>query len=477
LSSTGILTPDIIDQETDVTVIASKNGISLSKQFGDISVPKRGLTDSEFLKQYLNQLSVPSLITEKLKLIDEANAEGIKVTLLSSNPAVLLNDGSIDPAATNTTLSLTVTAEKGTATESKTFNQLTVPMKNPSPADIVQSYLDGLSIPNILTNNLVLQAPTGITVSIKSDKPSVVASGGVVTQGIVDEVVDITITATKDGITKNRTITGIKVPLSPTKLVDKALQDLSLNSLTDLTSSISLPTQINGLPITWKSSNTNIISNTGIIIPTVSSQVFSLTAWITKDGILKSKTFDGTLAGNLSLILKEDLARIAAVSPTLNVYLDLKLPTTLNGIPLTWKSSNESLLTSLGIVKNRSQITPFTLSATTGNTSSILSLATQDTQTSLLSSLLNVLGGIVNPIVDSLTLGKSASLPKSYGGVLGIGAKSIDGWTSSHPDIVTIQGNQAVVTPDKYEHLVVLFAKFEDVPKPVPFLIKVPAKK
>ncbi|MGX9806513.1 immunoglobulin-like domain-containing protein [Exiguobacterium acetylicum] len=477
LSSTGVLTRDIVDRTTDITVLASKNGLSLSKQFENISVPKRALTDTEELQKYLNQLSIPSLITENLKLIDEANAEGIKVTLSSSDPTVLLNDGSIAPAATNTTLSLIVTAEKGTATETKTFNQLTVPMKNPSPADIVQSYLDSLSIPNILTNNLVLQAPTGITVSIKSDKPSVVASGGVVTQGIVDEVVDITITATKDGITKNRTITGIKVPLSPTKLVDKALQDLSLSSLTDLTSSLSLPTQINGLPITWKSSNTNIISNTGTIIPAVSSQAFSLTAWITKDGILKSKTFDGTLAGNLSLILKEDLARIAAVSPTLNVYLDLKLPTTLNGIPLTWKSNNESLLTSLGIVKNRSQITPFTLSATTGNTSSILSLATQDTQISLLSSLLNVLGGIVNPIVDSLSIGKSASLPQSYGGLLGIGAKPITNWTSSHPDIVTVQGNQAVVTPDKYEHLVVLFAKFGDVPKPVPFIIKVPAKK
>ncbi|WP_294740261.1 immunoglobulin-like domain-containing protein [uncultured Exiguobacterium sp.] len=477
LSSTGILTRDIVDRTTDITIIASKNGISLSKQFESISVPKRALTDAEELQKYLDQLTLPSLLTEKLNLIDEASAKGITVTLSSSNTAVLLNDGSIIPAATNTKLSLTVTAKKGEATETKTFDQLTVPMKDPSAADIVQSYLDSLSIPNILTTNLVLQAPTGITVSIKSDKPSVVASGGVVTQGLTDELVDITITATKDSVTKNRTITGIKVPLSPTKLLDKALQDLSLSSLTDLTSSLNLPTQINGLPITWKSSNTNIISNTGTIIPAVSSQAFSLTAWITKDGVLKSKTFDGTIAGNLSLILKEDLARIAAVSPTLNVYLDLKLPTTLNGSPLTWKSSNESLLTSLGIVKNRSQITPFTLSATTGNTSSILSLATQDTQTSLLSSLLNVLGGIVNPIVDSLTLGKSASLPQSYGGVLGIGSKSISEWKSSHPDIVTIQGSQAVVTPDKYEHLVVLFAKFGDVPKPVPFLIKVPAKK
>jgi len=474
LSSTGILTRDIVDRTTDITVIASKNGLSLSKQFEKISVPKRGLTDTEELQKYLDQLSIPSLLNDNLNIQPPT---GIEVTLSSDNTNVLSNDGKVTPSNANESVSLTVIAKKGSVELQKIFTNLLVPKVGLSTDELLLSYINKLNLPTTLVSDIVLQVPTGITVSITSDKPSVVASGGIVTQGITDEIVNITITATKDGVTKDRTITGIKVPLSPTKLLDKALQDLSLTSLTNLTSSLSLPTEINGLPITWKSSNANIISNTGTIIPAVSSQAFSLTAWIMKDGVLKSKTFDGTIAGNLSLILKEDLARIAAVSPTLNVYLDLKLPTTLNGSPLTWKSSNESLLTNLGIVKNRSQITSFTLSATTGNTSSILSLATQDTQTSLLSSLLNVLGGIVNPIVDSLSIGKSASLPQSYGGLLGIGAKPITNWTSSHPDIVTIQGNQAVVTPDKYEHLVVLFAKFGDVPKPVPFVIKVPAKK
>ncbi|WP_294750055.1 immunoglobulin-like domain-containing protein [uncultured Exiguobacterium sp.] len=474
LSSIGILTRDIVDRTTDITVIASKNGISLSKQFEKISVPKRGLTDTEVLQKYLDQLSIPSLLNDNLNIQPPT---GIEVSLSSDNTNVLSNDGKVTPSNANESVSLTVIAKKGSAELQKKFTNLLVPKVGLSTDELLLSYINKLTLPTTLVSDIVLQVPTGITVSITSDKPSVVASGGIVTQGITDEIVNITITATKDGVTKDRTITGIKVPLSPTKLLDKALQDLSLTSLTNLTSSLSLPTEINGLPITWKSSNANIISNTGTIIPAVSSQAFSLTAWIMKDGVLKSKTFDGTIAGNPSLILKEDLARIAAVSPTLNVYLDLKLPTTLNGSPLTWKSSNESLLTNLGIVKNRSQITSFTLSATTGNTSSILSLATQDTQTSLLSSLLNVLGGIVNPIVDSLSIGKSASLPQSYGGLLGIGAKPITNWTSSHPDIVTIQGNQAVVTPDKYEHLVVLFAKFGDVPKPVPFLIKVPAKK
>ncbi|WP_294744757.1 immunoglobulin-like domain-containing protein [uncultured Exiguobacterium sp.] len=474
LSSTGILTRDTVDRTTDITVIASKNGISLSKQFEKISVPKRGLTDTEVLQKYLDQLSIPSLLNDNLNIQPPT---GIEVSLSSDNTNVLSNDGKVTPSNANESVSLTVIAKKGSAELQKKFTNLLVPKVGLSIDELLLSYINKLTLPTTLVSDIVLQVPTGITVSITSDKPSVVASGGIVTQGITDEIVNITITATKDGVTKDRTITGIKVPLSPTKLLDKALQDLSLTSLTNLTSSLNLPTEINGLPITWKSSNANIISNTGTIIPAVSSQAFSLTAWIMKDGVLKSKTFDGTIAGNPSLILKEDLARITAVSPTLNVYLDLKLPTTLNGSPLTWKSSNESLLTSLGIVKNRAQITPFTLSATTGNTSSILSLATQDTQTSLLSSLLNVLGGIVNPIVDSLSIGKSASLPQSYGGLLGIGAKPITNWTSSHPDIVTIQGNQAVVTPDKYEHLVVLFAKFGDVPKPVPFLIKVPAKK
>ncbi len=474
LSSTGILTRDIVDRTTDITVIASKNGISLYKQFEKISVPKRGLTDTEVLQKYLDQLSIPSLLNDNLNIQPPT---GIEVTLSSDKTNVLSNDGIVIPGIKDELVSLKITAKKGSSTLQKTFSNLVVPQAGLSVRDLLESYLKNLTIPTKLTENLVIQPPTGVKLSLSSDDPGVLSNSGVIVRGDTTKNIVVTVQVEKDGVTAEKSFPEIEVPWTLEAELNQAVKDLSLSSLTDLKLPLNLPTEVNKLPITWTSSNTNAITNTGTIIPAVSSQAFTLTAWITKNGVLKSKTFNGTIAGNLSLILKEDLARIATASPTLNVYLDLKLPKSLNGSPLNWSSSNESLMTTLGKVLVTSKIAPFTLSAATGNTSSSLSLSTQDVRTSLLSGLLNLLGSIVDPIVDSLTLGKSASLPKSYGGVLGIGAKSIDGWTSSHPDIVTIQGNQAVVTPDKYEHLVVLFAKFEDVPKPVPFLIKVPAKK
>ncbi|WP_214859248.1 immunoglobulin-like domain-containing protein [Exiguobacterium sp. s161] len=474
LSSTGILTRDIVDRTTDITVIASKNGLSLSKQFEKISVPKRGLTDTEVLQKYLDQLSIPSLLNDNLNIQPPT---GIEVTLSSDKTNVLSNDGIVIPGIKDELVSLKITAKKGSSTLQKTFSNLVVPQAGLSVRDLLESYLKNLTIPTKLTENLVIQPPTGVKLSLSSDDPGVLSSSGVIVRGDTTKNIVVTVQVEKDGVTAEKSFPEIEVPWTLEAELNQAVKDLSLSSLTDLKLPLNLPTEVNKLPITWTSSNTNAITNTGTIIPAVSSQAFTLTAWITKNGVLKSKTFNGTIAGNLSLILKEDLTRIATASPTLNVYLDLKLPKSLNGSPLNWSSSNESLMTTLGKVLVTSKIAPFTLSAATGNTSSSLSLSTQDVRTSLLSGLLNLLGSIVDPIVDSLTLGKSASLPKSYGGVLGIGAKSIDGWTSSHPDIVTIQGNQAVVTPDKYEHLVVLFAKFEDVPKPVPFLIKVPAKK
>lgn len=474
LSSTGILTRDIVDRTTDITVIASKNGISLYKQFEKISVPKRGLTDTEVLQKYLDQLSIPSLLNDNLNIQPPT---GIEVSLSSDNTNVLSNDGIVIPGIKDELVSLKITAKKGSSTLQKTFSNLVVPQAGLSVRDLLKSYLKNLTIPTKLTENLVIQPPTGVKLSLSSDDPGVLSSSGVIARGDTTKNIVVTVQVEKDGVTAEKSFPEIEVPWTLEAELNQAVKDLSLSSLTDLKLPLNLPTEVNKLPITWTSSNTNAITNTGTIIPAVSSQAFTLTAWITKNGVLKSKTFNGTIAGNLSLILKEDLARIATASPTLNVYLDLKLPKSLNGSPLNWSSSNESLMTTLGKVLVTSKIAPFTLSAATGNTSSSLSLSTQDVRTSLLSGLLNLLGSIVDPIVDSLTLGKSASLPKSYGGVLGIGAKSIDGWTSSHPDIVTIQGNQAVVTLDKYEHLVVLFAKFEDVPKPAPFLIKVPAKK
>ncbi len=261
-----------------------KNGISLYKQFEKISVPKRGLTDTEELQKYLDQLSIPSLLNDNLNIQPPT---GIEVTLSSDKTNVLSNDGIVIPGIKDELVSLKITAKKGSSTLQKTFSNLVVPQAGLSVRDLLESYLKNLTIPTKLTENLVIQPPTGVKLSLSSDDPGVLSSSGVIVRGDTTKNIVVTVQVEKDGVTAEKSFPEIEVPWTLEAELNQAVKDLSLSSLTDLKLPLNLPTEVNKLPITWTSSNTNAITNTGTIIPAVSSQAFTLTAWITKNGVLK----------------------------------------------------------------------------------------------------------------------------------------------------------------------------------------------
>jgi len=474
VSSSGVVTRGDQDVYVNLTVRATKGSVTRTKSFPNILVQKKDASAESLIDDYLNRLVISSPVTTNITLPPLA---GATVTLTSSNQAVITNGGVVTRGMTDQSVSLVVTVTKDGVTKTKIFLGLLVPKKEGGAEGAVDDYLAGLSINSPLTANIVLPPFTGGTATLSSSNPAVVSNNGVVTRGTMDQTVSITVNATKDGVTKSRTFSNLLVPKDDALLtaeLDAALNAINLGNLINLSTNISLPSASNGINVSWSSNQPGVISNTGVIQqdPT-ESKPFILTASVTKSGLTRTKTFNGSVAANVQLVLGNDVTKIKSTFGTLYPVFDLSLPTSLNGSPLTWTSSNPALMTSAGDVRENDAVTPFTLTVSNASTNQIINMSTQDVDTGLLGGLLDTLGAIVNPVVNALGgNSQSATLPSEYGGLLGIGAKSITNWESSHPDLVTIQGYNVTIKRDQQDHLVVLQAKYQGINQPIPIIVK-----
>lgn len=474
VSTSGVVTRGNQDVYVNLTVRATKGAVTRTKSFPNILVPKKDSSADSIIDDYLNRLVISSPVTSNITLPPLA---GATVTLTSSNQAVITNSGIVTRGTTDQSVSLVVTVTKDGVTKTKIFLGLLVPKKEGGAEGEVDDYLAALSITSPLTSNIVLPPFTGGTTTLSSSNPAVVSNSGVVTRGTTDQTVSITVNATKDGVTKSRTFSNLLVPKDDAVLtaeLDAALNAINLGNLINLSTNISLPSASNGINVSWSSNQPGVISNTGVIQqdPT-DAKSFILTASVTKNGLTRTKTFSGSVAANVQLVLADDVTKVKSSFGTLYPVFDLSLPTSLNGTPLTWTSSNPALMTSTGDVRENDVVTPFTLTVSNASTNQIINMSTQDVDTGLLGGLLDSLGTLLNPVVSALTgNAQTATLPTQYGGLLGIGAKSITNWESSHPDLVTVQGSNVTIQRDDQEHIVVLRAKYEGIDQPIPFIVK-----
>ena len=474
VSSSGVVIRGDQDVYVNLTVRATKGAVTRTKSFPNILVPKKDASAESLIDDYLNRLVISSPVTTNITL---PPLTGATVTLTSSNQAVITNGGVVTRGTTDQSVSLVVTVTKDGITKTKIFLGLLVPKKEGGAEGAVDDYLAGLSIMSPLTANIVLPPFTGGTATLSSSNPAVVSNSGVVTRGTTDQTVSITVNATKDGVTKSRTFSNLLVPKDDalvTAELDAALNAINLGDLINLSTNISLPSASNGINVSWSSNQPGVISNSGVIQqdPT-ESKSFILTASVTKSGLTRTKTFSGSVAANIDQVLANDVTKIKSTFGTLYPVFDLSLPMSLNGSSLTWTSSNPALMTSAGNVRENDVVTPFTLTVSNDTFSQVINMATQDVDTGLLDGLLDTLGTIVNPVVNALGgNSQNVTLPSQYGGLLGIGAKSITNWESSHPDLVTIQGYNVTIKRDQQDHLVVLRAKYEGIDQPIPIIVK-----
>lgn len=131
---------------------------------------------------------------------------------------------------------------------------------------------------------------------------------------------------------------------------------INLGDNTNAKSDLKLPTTGSmGSTISWKSSNENVINNTGKLTPPAVGQpdtIVKLTATITKNGVTDTREFDVTVKAQLSEAdsVKKDKDAIY-IGNVFTVDADLKLPAAgENGSTITWQSNNTAIITNDGKV-------------------------------------------------------------------------------------------------------------------------------
>ena len=142
--------------------------------------------------------------------------------------------------------------------------------------------------------------------------------------------------------------------------VADAKAQLALTGLNAIISNLTLPTDGgSGVVVSWSSSQTNVISNTGVVSrPTagLDTAVVILTATLSKNGVTATKSFTAKVVPSLSDKISAQLdSTNLTISGNLNLLRsNLSLSTAgAEGSIITWSSDKPTILSGSGVILNR----------------------------------------------------------------------------------------------------------------------------
>lgn len=132
-------------------------------------------------------------------------------------------------------------------------------------------------------------------------------------------------------------------------LIEQVKTELVIDSELD---AITLPSNIDGILISWTSSKLGIISTEGVIIKPLVDTNVSLTAILTSGTTTMTKVFNVVILGEYELV---DYTIIQTAVDNLifddyDLIEDITLMTSFEGVSITWESSNDEYLNAEGIV-------------------------------------------------------------------------------------------------------------------------------
>ncbi len=138
-------------------------------------------------------------------------------------------------------------------------------------------------------------------------------------------------------------------PTDETPTIEKVKTELTLDNVLDNTT---LPTEIDGISISWQSSKPDLVSSNGVITKPAVDVSTILTAVLTDGDRVMTKIFDVIILGEVSADYDKVQKAVESVSfEEYEVIDDLPLFDTLDGdITVLWSSSNSDVISSTGEV-------------------------------------------------------------------------------------------------------------------------------
>ena len=216
----------------------------------------------------------------------------------------------------------------------------------------IQGILDTIELPNSVKDSISLPSElNGYQITWSSNNENIISPDGVVNPSREDAQVILLATISKEGISLSKKFNILVIGNDPTKIIEEAFSNIVIPNTTS--ANIELPNQINNLNITWSTSDKNVISNRGVVKQGAEDIDVILKATINFNGVTKSKEFKVTVLAN-PVYQEIDNLLSDLVIPS-ETYENINLPTTYNGLNITWKTSRSTYLTSEGVVNRTAE--------------------------------------------------------------------------------------------------------------------------
>ena len=279
-----------------------------------------------------------SLVTESVKY-PEAEIDWVS----SNESALKINDNlgivTRDEADVVVTLTVTITY-KGESTHFD-YDLTIIALDKVSVEDIIST----ITIPTETKENLeLLEELEDVTLVWESSNVDVVTNKGVITRGNEDETVTITLTATR-GEEKAIKHFTVKVLAKDPFNFDLIIDQITLPLETD--EDLELPVLIDGVTLTWKSSNKAVLTDSGVVTRTNEDVTVTLSLNLKIGNEETNKTFIVKVLASDEFDFESIFLQIDIPN---NTITNLTLPTEIDGVFLSWQSNNTDAITNLGEV-------------------------------------------------------------------------------------------------------------------------------
>jgi hypothetical protein len=370
ISPAGVVTRPETQATVTLTATITKGAASDTASFALCILPAT-LSDAQAVSIDKNALAIgyaagdsASGVTSNLTL-STSGANGSSIAWSSSDATVISQTGVVTRPAAETSITLTATVAKGSASSVVMFNLLVLPatMTDAQAAAADRDALDivfaaGDSASGVTQNlTLAVNGTNGSAITWASNYINAITAAGVVTRQSETATVTLTATIVKGSVSYQKTF---QLAVTKAEMTDALAVSLDADALgiffaagdtaDGVTLNVTLAeTGANGTSITWASDNSTVVSPAGIVArPATANQSVVLTATVTKGSANQDKAFTLT-------VLKRNMTDAEAVAAdkaalaigyasgdsATYVTQNLSLPTSgSNGSTISWVSNS-----------------------------------------------------------------------------------------------------------------------------------------
>ncbi|OHX64077.1 T9SS type A sorting domain-containing protein [Flammeovirga pacifica] len=305
----GVVNQAITDQEVILTATVAIGDLSEEKIF---TVKVLNNAQEKFdeavasLEVIFNEGDNADAVSQNVTLVSEGLHETV-VTWVSTHTNIT-NDGVVSLTTQKVSGDLTATVTLGDLSEDKVFT-LTTSIDHQAQLDEAVNALeityaedeDAMTVKNDLT--LANEGLHSSSITWISSNEEVVSANGMVNQASTDQEVTLTATVSIENQSEEKVFT-IKVLNNAQELLDDATDALEVifaegESATTVKSDIELINVIGEVSIVWESSNTEVVTIDGKVMPSLEDVNVTLTATLSINDLSTTKVFD-------IVVLKDD---------------------------------------------------------------------------------------------------------------------------------------------------------------------------